>query len=71
MSKPVQETTVAARCIFTAAERYGGWWLDRVNPYERTEAAVGPYLTEMDALRAANRMNQINQGWAEPDATDA
>lgn len=60
----------AARCIFTAAEHSGGWWLDRVNSDGRTKAAVGPYPTEVGALRAANRMNQTNQGWEPPTPND-
>jgi hypothetical protein len=58
------------QCVFTVSEHDGGWWADRVNPNGRTKAAVGPYRSELEALRAANHMNQLNQGWFEaaPDA---
>ena len=62
MSNP-ETTGFDARTVFTAAEHATGWWLDRVNPNGRTKAAVGPYPSEVDALRAANEMNRRNQGW--------
>lgn len=59
----VSQPTWAERCIFTAAEWEGRWWLDRVNPEGRTQATCGPYKTELEALRAANHMNRLNQRW--------
>lgn len=55
-------TAIAQRTIFTAAPYHGRWWIDRVNPHGPTIAVLGPY-DELAALREANTLNRINQGW--------
>jgi hypothetical protein len=65
----LREPTFAQTCVFTAAEWNGRWWLDRVriNEGERKQAVTGPFPDELAALRRANEMNRLNQGWAEAE----